>query len=507
MAVSRPRPLKLCAIYRAIALPVLLGLHATASLHAIADTTLKEPGCTALTAWAQGLDPAATFAPAAGLTVNERFQNAIVEPLFGVPFMNWQNDDTTALQNWLTNCRREAAAAQNTAASNALYAMVKETRNAYKQLRRVWSAEKMVTGTVARISELKPDADTAALMSIAIAALQGDDVTSEVQGLPPRWTGYGRQAAQLADFAPLLSAERRAAFIDLLEQSSESAKGIAAERSVAQTALLSRIAEVPATQAGLNELYAIARTVEPGTMSPEDYRAYDSALQAKRAYVQSQLEAQAAAEEAQRRSQPAPVITQINALLIGEEVDGLEFRDLPMNGARGRLSQVVQQGWGLKQTPSLSYDETEFAITNNAMAALMKSERRSGGALALRTHQGRVGQIQYTEHYPGPVLIEELEAYLLERFGKPDERTGSVSFAAFAWRDGNRRLQISAGARIAQHLQNRGVQSSVTLLLQDTGFLEYLEDAAQRCEKLRNKPRDRLSTEEAQALVMGCLEP
>ena len=81
-----------------------------------AEVTLSQPDCPTLTDWASGLEPSATFSPAEGITVNRKFDDAAVIPLFGVTLLQWQNDDTTALQRWLTDCRREAAGAKDAAA-------------------------------------------------------------------------------------------------------------------------------------------------------------------------------------------------------------------------------------------------------------------------------------------------------------------------------------------------------------------------------------------------------
>jgi hypothetical protein len=488
-------------------LPLIL-LAAGWQSGALSAAALNQPDCAALTRWARALDPAANFSPVDGITVNRRFEDAVAQPLFGVTFMNWQNDDTTALQSWLNGCRQEAAGRKDTEASNALYAMLKETRSAYKQLRQVWSAQKMVKNTVDRLAGLKPDEGSAKVLAMAASALRGEDVSAELEALPRNWYGYGRQAAEISNFAPLLTEETRAEFLATLEQAGSSAEAAVAERSAAQQALVARIAAVPATQAGLNELYAISREVDAASMSREDYAAYDAALQNKRQWVQRQLEAEAAAEEARRRSLPAPAVARVDALLSGEDVEDLEFAGLPLNAPRSRLAQTAQNQWGFKQAPTMSLDETEYAVTRRDMDNYLKSERRNGGALRLRTHRGLVGEIRFSEHFPGPIPLADLEAYLRERFGKPDERSAAPNgYLVMHWQEGDRLLQVEAGPRIAQHFQNAGVQSSMALRLQDADFVDYLEDAGKRCQRLSEKPRDKLSQSEATALAMRCLEP
>jgi hypothetical protein len=106
------------------------------------------------------------------------------------------------------------------------------------------------------------------------------------------------------------------------------------------------------------------------------------------------------------------------------------------------------------------------------------------------------------------VPVGELEAHLNARFGSPDERSLTpYGYLSATWRAGDRILSVEGGPRVDQHLQNKGVQSSMTLELSDEGFDDYLEAAAERCERLADKPGNELSRNEAADLSMGCLEP
>jgi hypothetical protein len=141
------------------------------------------------------------------------------------------------------------------------------------------------------------------------------------------------------------------------------------------------------------------------------------------------------------------------------------------------------------------------------MSDLLESERRSGGFLFFRTHEGRVGMIRYWEHYPGPVPVDELETHLRERFGSPDDRNVSPVSLVMNWEAGNRYLKVEAGNRVAQHMRSQGAQSSMQITLWSEDFADYLEAAESRCAMLRKKTRGQLSNEEAADLVKGCLEP
>jgi hypothetical protein len=354
---------------------------------------------------------------------------------------------------------------------------------------------------------MKASADSADLLDIAVAALRGEDVAGRPEALPPRLVGYGRQAAQLANFAPMLPESTRADFIARLEQAGVGVEAEVARAGEARQALLARIAEVQATQAGLNELYAISRGVDASAMSREDYEAYDAAFQAKRSWVQAQLQAKADAAEKHRRSSPAPVAARVDALLDGDDVEDVEFAGLPLGAPVGKLGSVAQQQWGYKQSPTLSIDEKQFTPSRKTMSDLLERESRSGGFLFLRTHNGEVGMIRYWEHYPGPVPVGELEAHLRNRFGSPDDSQTTPASTLATWKDGDRYLEVEAGRRIAQHMQNQGVQSSMEIRLWTEDFSDYLEEAEERCERLADKPRNRLSKREAAALAMGCLEP
>jgi hypothetical protein len=103
-----------------------------------------QPECAAIESWSQTYDNSATFEPLPGWEVNALFSDDKTQNLFGKVVVAWDNADTTSLQKSLYECRKEAAAHKDTAMVKQLGTVIKETKKTYKQLRKLWSAQKAV---------------------------------------------------------------------------------------------------------------------------------------------------------------------------------------------------------------------------------------------------------------------------------------------------------------------------------------------------------------------------
>jgi hypothetical protein len=472
-------------------------------------TQLTQPSCSAIEQWANSYQPGKKVEPLPGWEVNSLFADEKTIPLFGYTVVTWQNDDTTALQGWLAGCRKEAGARRDIAMVKQLGVVIKETKTTYKQLRKVWSANKMVDNTVNNILKQRKESDDyIALLEMTAAAINGDDISTKVEALPPAWYGNGRSAQQLTPFAQLLTQEQRQAFIDKLQIKQETVVDNVAEKEAKQQALLAQIAAVPNTNAGYAQLMGIYNQVDSSQMSAEEYDAFNRAFQTKRRLIQTTAEAQAAAEKSKRMNTPAPVVKRLGDLLRGDSVDEVQIDDLVLDSPLSRIETQILGAWQLKQTATMALDRREYTTTRKQLEASLQAASHDGGYVKLRTYHGQVGEIIYEEHYSGPMPVQELKSYLLKRFDDPDQVVLDRPDALeMVWQGSKRFMQISANNRISMARQLYDVRSHISIRVWSEDFDDYIKAGDARCQEIANKPQQSLSIKEKQDYMMDCRTP
>ena len=484
-------------------------LFCLALMNPTARATIDEPGCASLQQWAASLSSNETFEPREGIVVNKLFEDDQVIPLFGKPYVAWEREDVSMIQKWLADCRKKAMAIKNHDMGNTLYAALKEVKQAYRSLRTIWSSKTFLERQAGNLLKLKPGPEIPEILAIAQTALKGEPTENRVSALRPQWKGYGNQAAQLKDHARVLSNEEIENWIGKLEKRRVEVAASLEERKTANSALLAEIAAVPVSKEGFSQLNSISYRANPGAMTREEQDSYNQAFQNKRQQIQNLIAAQNAQIERNMTSLPAPVSQQAAAVLKGDSAGNASIRGLRPGVSYGKIKAAAKQLWdydealtiGGKQDKQLSTKRREFN-------RLKREERRDGGLLNIRTREGIVGELSYVEHFPGPMGTAPLKADLVGRFGKPDEeKQYGDGYMSMTWQDGDKYLRVSAGNRVTQDREFMGMRSSMEISLWHQDFADYLEDAARRCDKLRNKPVSELSINEKQAIIMNCLTP
>ena len=473
-----------------------------------ANAAVDEPDCASLQRWAGSLSQDSTFEPRAGITLNALFDDEHVVPLFGAPLVAWAAADVSSLQGWLAGCRKQAMAAGNRDAGDALYAALKELKRASRSLRKIWNAQRVVERQVTNLLGLQASPALPEILAIAQAALRGEEVNDRVSALSRQWQGYGRQAAQLKAHSGMLSAEEVEQWIARLDARRGDAGAAVAQRSEAHAELLAEIAAVSLSQQGLAQLNRIAYRADPGAMTREEQDSYNRAFQAKRQQIQRQAAAQQAQVARDMATLPAPAREQVNAVLLGDSAADASIRGLRPGASYAQIKSAAARLWGYVEAISLSLEEKLLTTKRREFDRLMRMERRDGGLLKLRTRKGMVGELAYIEHFPGPVAVDPLRTDLQARFGTPDgeEQLGDGELSLM-WRDGDGYLRVRASNRVIPERNQMGARSSVEITLWTQAFADYLAEAAERCEKLRNKPASDLSINDKQAIFMSCLTP
>lgn len=205
---------------------------------------------------------------------------------------------------------------------------------------------------------------------------------------------------------------------------------------------------------------------------------------------------------------PAPVVTRLNTMLKGDDVDAAQIEDLVLDASLSSVEFKILGPWKLNRVATMALDRREYTTTRNQLEASLKAASHDGGYVTLRTYHGKVGEVTYDEHYPGPMPVTELKTYLLERFDDPEkiliDRPGAINII---WRDGDRFLQISADNSVSFARQLFDVQSHVSIKVWSEDFDDYIKAGDARCEKIASKPQQSLSVKEKQDYMMSCREP
>lgn len=472
------------------------------------SAALNEPDCAALEQWSVSLSPDATFEPRPGITLSTLFQKDRVVPLFGAPVTEWSRDDISSAQRQLSTCRKQALGAKNREAGSALYAALKQTKLASRSLRKLWDARVLVERQVKNLLQLRPDPQLPEVLAIAQDALRGQETRERVAALPRQLQGYGGQAAKLKDISAVLTAPEIKPWIDQLEAKRTGATTSASADKAEHQAILDRIAAVPVAPEGLAMLNRIAYDADPGRMSREEQESFNRAVQSKRRQIQQRVAAREAKVKREMVNLPAPMPQVVKAVLQGDSAEAASLRGLHTGVSYPDIRQQAQRLWGYNEALTLDWQGKHLTTKRREFNRLMREERRDGGQLNVRTHDGVVGELSYLEHFPGLANIAPLVADLEARFGKPEENVdhgdGSRSLT---WHEGEHYLRVRAGDRITPSRSHMGVRSSVEITLWTEAFAEYLEEATARCERLKNKPMVELSIREKQAIMMNCLSP
>ncbi len=468
---------------------------------------LEQPDCASLAAWSRGIAPGDSYEAAPGIQLNRAFDDDRLVPLLGQSVLSLAREDTTALGGWLNECRQQAMRAKDQATGDALYAGMKEVKTLSRALRPYWSAQKVAENTVNSLVKTRPGPELAAVLQLAEDALAGQEVASRVEGFSRESYGPARQAAGLADQAPLLPEATRASLIGQLADRRASLEQQSQEQNAAYQALIASIAAVPDSEQGLAQLKRIAYEVDLNQLTREQQENYNRAFQSRRTAIQNQLQVKAAAAEQARRTQPAPAPERVAAVLTGGSIDQLSFQGirpgLPYNSAKTAASAQ----FGYVESAYIGAADRQMTPRRKDMDRLLEQESRDGGLVNFRTREGVVGEVTYVEHFPGPVDRATLAAALQERFGKPDEDASTGGLLRMTWRDGGRALRVTAGNTVTEDRQFSQLQSSMQLSLWTDEFERYLVEARERCQRLADRPADSLSNNEKRDLLMGCRTP
>lgn len=480
---------------------VLAGASSVAA--AANDFELPPVECDRLAEWAETLVPDQTFEPRPGLELNTLFRDDRIVPLFEKPVLNWQRQHFNTLSGKLAECRSEMYRADNRPAGDAIYAAMKTTRDAVSAMRTLWTAQQRVERQIGKLLEQSPSPEVAIMLDMAQEALQGTDVSDRAEGLHPRYRGRARQAAELSEYAPLLSDAAIEAYTAQLEEKKSGAERQVAEEKAEFDALLQQIAAVPATEAGWAQLKQISYNTDRSALSRQELDTYNSAMQQKTRAIQQARAAQQARARAEA-ARPIDLAGHLQGLLQGDDVETLSVAGLQLGMARAAAVDHVTDSLGLGRGAN-PLDSAQFAVPRGD-GAKYNQERRTGPRISLaEAGDDAVGQVIYEEFFRAPVITQSAVQWLQERLGEPDdtEAVGDGG-ALMTWRDGGARLQVLVTNSLEVVWKGAGYDGRLAMALWNRGYERHLDRVNEQCAAIRDKPRNAWSMNDSQFFAAQC---
>jgi hypothetical protein len=223
-------------------------------------------------------------------------------------------------------------------------------------------------------------------------------------------------------------------------------------------------------------------------------------MQPYSAAVQSR--AQAIDARLRHAAEWVPIAPRLEALLHGDGVDALTIRGLAPGGPRTEAVAFIQRQWGFSPVADLSLTTT-YGLDRRAHQQL-KAERRDGGSVKLEDMDGRVGQVTFTEHYKAKIELDVLRDWLTRRLGSPDDTGTPAHGISLTWHDGPQHLQVKAINQVDVMRFNVGFRSQLGIALWHDDYVDYAEQASERCAEIRNKPRSEISIDESMFFTTKC---
>jgi len=497
----RRRPDALALLQRLVYGLVLLGGLAVAPASA---EDIDQPDCDKLEHWASHYDKSDTIRLAPKLELSALYRDKLVVPLFGKSVRAWQHDDFSKLHKWLFKCRGDALRRKDRDAQTVLYRAMRSERGAWRVLstsRRVLADVKKKVGM---IIEAPGSPTMPAVLELAKRSLRGEDVAEDLRRLR-RLRPYpiiANQARSLKGASDYLSPEQVAGFVTLLDK-----RGAEIEPQLRASAdemekARQQLAQVPISRQGLATLSRLAQLPVLDKVTPQQAQSFRSAVREKRWQIDRVLKQRRAKQAAIEAAKPMDAENVLAPLIAGDAVGDVSIRGLrpgmPLLQAKRRLHSswnFVSNGFGRSSSfvPARS-DRARYA-----------RKRRTGGKVELDNMGDAVGQIKFTEYYKSMLWSSTVQAWLSKRFGKPDRTKLTPYTRTMGWRTGDRRLLVQVSNRLGALERGAGYKSKIVLSVWNADYEGYAQERKQRCDKIRNTPRNELSMAQVSWFTQNCL--
>jgi len=470
------------------------------------------PTCEDFRAWVESADVEGNFEPLPNITLSRLFDDDSLVPFWGRSAVSLKRDDFGELRAQVYECRKQAAAQRRRAEQATFDTALTSIKEASRSMRTAWTAQIVAERGVDSLLERVPtpianDPTFSAVLEIAVKSLQGSDVNADVAALDRQLQGFGRNAAELANHRPYLSEAEIDEYVKRLRERRQTlqAEAVAGDEDLDQ--LQRQIASVPVSQAGLAQLRQLHHQTDTSSMTRENAAAYNQAFQLRWRYISNAIQRQQEQAKQALASSPVPVDKLFARVVEGEIGPLMTVASVKVGTTPAEAASSLSSRMGYGEAVSFETGK-QYTVKGKDLKRYTEQEGRDGGVVNLQTKHGIVGEIEYIEHFTGPIDLASAKQVVIDRFGSPEEENRRGSYTEVTWSQDDHLLKVAFGPRINGVARFSGNwRSSVRVVLRSKEFAEYLEEASERCERLRAKPASELSINDKKAILTGCRTP
>ncbi len=465
---------------------------------------LEQPDCGQLESWASGFADAEPISIAPKVQIPGQLADDKAVPLFGQPAGTWAATDFNRVRSMLNECRRAARKRRDRATSDRLYKAMKAVALAMRPMRDMEHTRARAERAVDNMVNYHKVPELPKVLTLGQRALHGEDVEAELRQLSigRSFTDHIRTLQQAHEYLPAEEIQALGAKLGAGRQQAAQARDHIREEFEAAKR---ELAAAPVNQAGLQTLQRLSQLPVLNQIPQQDAIAFQTAVMKKRRLIAYALRQQQAQVQARRAAQPVALKPRLETLFAGAGVEDVSIRDVRPGMAYGEAKQRMQHDWKFGTGAGGDILTKMYGPLGRDAKRYKEQERRDGGLFEFETMDDAVGQVQFIEHYTGPLPLKVAHDWLIERFGKPQQQQSSPSELAMTWSDSGSHLKI----RLANHTllswkSSRDFKSAMAVTIWNDDYTGFVAKANARCGALRNKPMSELSVQDRMDLLNGC---
>lgn len=476
------------------------------ALSGFATTTaaLESPDCARLEPWATRFADAESVTLAPKVVIPGPLADGVAMPLFGQPVTTWSPTDFNAVRRMLNECRRAALKRRDRQAGDHLYQAMRGVAEASRPLRQAQQFRQLSGMSVDNMVNYHQGPELAQVLLLGQRALDGEDVRAELRQLSIG-RGFSDHMRRLQNAHDYLPADEVAALQARLDVARETAVQVQADIAAEFEQVKQELASVPISEAGLSQLQQLGQHPVLGKVSQQESMAFQSEVMHKRQFIAQSMRNQRAHEEAVRAAKPVPMQSRLKYLFSGDDVEQVSIRGvrpgIPYVSAKRRMKSDWAFGTGAGGDILMK----QYAPIRRDMERYKADERRDGGIFEFETMGPDVGQVQFIEHYTGPLDVGAVRGWLVRRYGDPEREQREPAGVTMNWTNDGTHLTVQAvNHPVLQWRSSREFRSALAVTISTDEYTEFVAAAQERCRALRNKPVRDLTTEDKIQLLQGC---
>lgn len=459
--------------------------------------------CSRIEAWSAKYEKNSNIPITPKVQINSLLSDENILPLFGETALAMSGDKLSAIGQQMQNCRKAAAKRKDKAALTNITIASKAVRSANSSLQRIDRYVLLTRKSVDDILQSKPFPGLAKVIDLAKQALSGEDVSRELSA--DRSLGVvSNNVRTIQNSYDWLPEANRQEFIAALEEREVTAIAEAKEHESALAIFRDEMANVPENQAGINRLIQMSQDPILQTLDNNEAYAIRQQINNKRYDIQQKMQQEQAKEAAADAAKPMEIVKVLEQLITGDGLEDISLRGLKPGISSSQAGQILARSWyGYRLGNSMDY-ASSYALKRSDMSALIKAEKRNGGAISFTVlNDQSVGRITYEELYKAVVQNSSVQAWLTNKIGKPEKVSGTLYTGSMLWENGDVRVLVRTGG-VDVLEKGVGYRSKMIVSLWNEDYEEFEKEKKQKCDELRKTPRSELSYDDSAWFLQNC---